>query len=322
MTERIVPTVVEGARAGLLAAFLALPTAVWAHAPEAGARAGTFVPWTFEPWVVGSLLVSGALYALGLHRLWRKAGRDRGVHGTQAAAFAAGWLVLVVALVSPLDALGGLLFSGHMVQHELLMVVAAPLLVMSRPLAVWTWGLPVTWRRAAGHCAASAPVAWLWRLLTYPPAAWALHGVALWAWHVPSAFEAALASNAIHALQHISFLFTALLFWWAPLGRAARTDSGASMLYLFTTMVHTGALGALLTLSPTLWYPAYAGSTAAFALDPLEDQQIGGLIMWIPAGIVYAIAALVLLAGWLRKSEIQTSKRERTVEPSIAAARV
>jgi putative membrane protein len=242
-----------------------------------------------------------------VRRLWRKAGRDRGVQRSRAAAFAAGWLVLVVALVSPLDALGGLLFSGHMVQHELLMVLAAPLLVLGRPLGVWAWGLPQRWRPWAGRCAAIAPVAWLWRLLTHPPTAWALHGLALWAWHVPVAFQAALASDALHSLQHASFLFTALLFWWGPLGRAARQDAGASLLYLFTTMVHTGALGALLTLSPTLWYPAYAGSTAAFGLDPLEDQQIGGLIMWIPAGLAYLAAGIAVLAGSLR--EVDAARR-------------
>jgi putative membrane protein len=283
----------------LVAAAAGLPACAWAHAPQA-CEAAASAGWTFDPLVVGALVLSGTLYAAGLHRLWRSAGRGRGVRRVQAAAFLGGWLVLAAALVSPIDALGSMLFSVHMVQHELLMVVAAPLLAASRPLAVWTWALPRAWRPWAGRCTKSLPVASLWRLVRYAPAAWALHALALWAWHVPAFFEAALASTAVHTLQHLSFFLSALLFWWAPIGRASRAGAGAAVLYLFTTMVHTGALGALLTLSPTLWYPWYAGCTAALGLEPLEDQQIGGLIMWIPAGLAYLAAALAILARALR----------------------
>jgi putative membrane protein len=224
----------------------------------------------------------------------------RGVSGWQAAAFAGGQLALVAALVSPLDALGTLLFSAHMVQHEILMVVAAPLLVIGRPLAVWTWGLPPRWRSGAGNAARLGPIAATWRVLTHPAVAWALHGVVLWAWHMPWLFEAALARPGVHTLQHTSFFASALLFWWAPLGSASRQGQGASMFYLFTTMVHTAALGALLTLSPALWYPAYASTSPAFGLDPLEDQQLGGLVMWVPAGLAYLAVGLALAARWLR----------------------
>ena len=272
-----------------------------AHAPDLPA-AGVpgSVPWTFEPWVLGLLLGGTALYAAGLRALWRRAGPGRGVDAWQAAAFAGGQLALVAALVSPFDALGSLLFSAHMVQHEILMVVAAPLLIIGRPLAVWAWGLPPRWRAGAGRAARLPPVAGCWRLATHPAVAWALHGVVLWAWHLPAFFEAALADAALHTLQHTSFFVTALLFWWAPLGSASRRRQGASMFYLFSTMVHTAALGALLTLSPALWYPSYAATAPAFGLDPLEDQQLGGLIMWVPAGLAYLAAGLALAARWLR----------------------
>jgi putative membrane protein len=194
---------------------------------------------------------------------------------------------------------GQSLFSAHMVQHEVLMVVAAPLLVIGRPLAVWVWGLPAAWRQPAARATRLPAVRGLWTFLTYAPAAWALHGIVLWAWHLPALFEAALRNPWVHTAQHLSFFFTALLFWWAPLGSRSQTGRGASMLYLFTTMVHTGALGALLTLSPTIWYPAYGPTAAALGVDPLEDQQLGGLVMWVPAGLAYLFAGIACAASAL-----------------------
>ena len=270
-----------------------------AHGPAA-LPAASPLPWSFEPWVLTCLALSLLLYAMGLARLWRKAGGPRGVGAWPAAAFAAGWLALCGAMVSPLDPLGHRLFSAHMVQHEVLMVVAAPLLVFGRPLAVWTWALPPGLRRQVGRAVQHPAVAHPWRVLSDATVAWALHGIVLWAWHLPAWFEAALASEAIHTLQHVSFFGSALLFWWAPLGAASRSGHGASMLYLFTTMVHTAALGALLTLAPTLWYPSYGPTAAALGFDPLEDQQLGGLVMWVPAGLAYLAAGLLVAARALR----------------------
>lgn len=257
------------------------------------------LPWSFEPWVIICLCASGALYAVGLLRLWAHAGAARGVSTVQMAAFAAGWLVLVLALVTPLDPLGSQLFSAHMVQHELLMIVAAPLLVLGRPLAVWTWALPFQWRRAAGHFF-HAP-AWRipWLIVTGPFVAWVLHALALWLWHLPSLFDAALSNEAVHALQHSAFLLTALLFWWSIFGSASRKERGIALLSLFTTMVHTGALGALLTLSKTPWYPSYFATAPIYGLNALEDQQLGGLIMWIPAGLIYIVCGLALASRWI-----------------------
>jgi putative membrane protein len=296
-------------------ACLAAAPLARAHVPDLPAGS-TEVPWTFEPWVVCLLLLGSALYAAGLRNLWRRAGMHRGVSVWQTAAFAGGQLAIIAALVSPLDALGTLLFSAHMVQHEILMVVAAPLLVIGRPLAVWTWGLPPRWRSGAGNATRLTPIAVAWRVLTHPAVAWALHGLVLWAWHMPSLFEAALARPGVHTLQHTSFFASALLFWWAPLGSASRPGQGASMFYLFTTMVHTAALGALLTLSPALWYPAYASTSLAFELDPLEDQQLGGLVMWVPAGMAYLTVGLALAARWLRDGGTARTSTGATSAPS------
>jgi putative membrane protein len=269
--------------------------------------------WSFEPWVVAPLALSATLYALGVARLWRHAGGLRGIGRRQVAAFAAGWVVLVIALVSPLDTLGASFFSAHMVQHELLMVVVAPLMVLGRPLAAWAWAFAPAQRQAIGRGLRVRWWASVWAWLTDPLAAWVLHALALWLWHVPRFFDAALANEGWHALQHASFLGTALLFWWAVLGRDARSrqNSGFALAYLFTTMLHTSALGALLTLAPTPWYEGYATTTALFGLGPLEDQQLGGLVMWIPGGFAYVAAGLVMVARLLGRP---------TLSPAIAAA--
>ena len=279
-----------------LALLLAAP-ATYAHGvlPETNS---TLPPWGAEPWVLALLMLSAVLYLMGFWRLWaRSRGGRRGLL-RQAGMYAAGWLTLTAALASPLDGIGSQLFSAHMLQHELLMIVAAPLLVLGRPLAVWLWALP---GRSAIAAAVRHPSIRLpWQFLTLPMVSWLLHAAALWAWHVPRLFEGALASSTMHGWQHTSFLASALLFWWAVLGDGDRAHRGGAMLYLFTTMLHTGALGALLTWSVTPWYPAYAGSVGLYGYDLLEDQQLGGLIMWIPGGLAYLIAGLALAAHWLQ----------------------
>jgi len=255
--------------------------------------------WNLEPWLLALLAASAALYCRGAMRLWKRAGHGRGITTAQALRFAAGWLVLVAALVSPLDAAGERWFALHMVQHELLMAIAAPLLVTARPLEAWTWALPQRWRRRVRTFTHSRGFGRAWAAITEPVGAWSLHALALWAWHVPAFFEAALADEGVHVLQHASFLGSALLFWWSVLGRRARAAEGVAFASLFTTMLHTGVLGALLTLAPSPWYPHYV-AIAGTGFTPLEDQQLGGLVMWMPAGLVYAACALALASTWLR----------------------
>jgi putative membrane protein len=136
----------------------------------------------------------------------------------------------------------------------------------------------------------------------------------LWAWHAPSLFQATLTSDWVHTAQHLSFLLSALFFWWAVLhertGDAAGMNRGMALLYVFTTAVHTSILGALLTFSPSVWYPAYSQTAPAWGLSALEDQQIGGLIMWVPAGLTYIFAAMLIFTAWLRESEWRVLQRE------------
>ena len=263
--------------------------------------------WSFEPLVVISLIITAVLFTIGLYRL-----KGRSIRTWEALCFAGGWLALFIALVSPVHAWGRVLFSAHMTQHEILMLVAAPLLVLGRPLIAFLWALPLNWARRLGNI---AKIVWLnraWRALTIPLVAWLVHAVALWIWHVPALFQATLYSETIHTLQHLSFLLSALLFWWALIhGPQGAMGYGAAVLYVFTTSVHSGALGALLTVAGSVWYPSYAPLTASWGLTPLEDQQLGGLIMWIPASLVYVIAGLALFAGWLREADLRATRRER-----------
>jgi len=282
-------------------ALLAAAGAAGAHVPAPNSAA----PIVLEvpAWLWACLAASLTLYGAGLGRLWRRAGRGHGIAQWRAGCFAAGWLALLVALASPLDPWSARLFSAHMLQHELLMVVASPLLVLGRPLAVWTFALTPRLRRACGGALRAAAWRRVWRLVTLPLAAWTLHALALWAWHAPAAFDAALRSETIHELQHASFLASALLFWWTVLG-VRHTAPGVPLVCVFTTMIHSGALGALLALSPRVWYLPYAASAAALGWDPLQDQQLGGLVMWAPAGVAYFVSGLMLAARLVRPAHL------------------
>jgi cytochrome c oxidase assembly factor CtaG len=274
----------------------------YAHAGEPPEPHDLWGAWSLDPGVVVPLALTALLFAAG-------AKRSRGVSASQAACFWLGWLVLAVALLSPLHRLGEALFSAHMAQHEFLMLLAAPLLVLSRPLIPILWGLPIRWRRALGQWSKKPLVTRSWFAVTRPAVAWCVHAAALWLWHAPRLFQATLTSDWIHSAQHISFLGSALLFWWSLFYAQGRTGYGSSVLYIFTTAVHTSILGALLTFSVAVWYPDYAPTTATWGVLPLEDQQIGGLIMWIPAGVVYLGAGLWLLALWLRESDNLANQR-------------
>jgi putative membrane protein len=276
-----------------------LPAQAWAHE---GADHVTpehiWSAWSFEPVVVLALTISGVLYLSGLLRMKQRPS------GMQILSFAAGWLAMMLTLLSPIHRLGSELFSAHMAQHELLMLIAAPLLVLGRLGVVMLWALPIEIRGRLGAWAKARPVAASWAAISAPAAAWLIHGATLWLWHLPALYQATLESEWVHAAQHSTFLFTALLFWWTLIhGRGGRMSYGAAVAYIFTTAVHTSVLGALLTCSSQLWYPIYDGRTMAFGLTALQDQQLGGLIMWVPAGLVYIAIGLWLFAGWLRESE-------------------
>ena len=239
------------------------------------------------------------LYLYGTLRLWRHAGTGRGIRPWQTAAYAAGWLSLAGALLSPLHWFGERLFTLHMVEHEIVMAISAPLLVLARAGGAFAWALPAALRRPVWRVGRIRPLRWAWNGLTAPLVATILHGAAIWVWHVPALFDATVLHVGIHRLQHLSFFVTALLFWWALL---RRSQPGPAAVHVFITMIHTGILGALLTFAPRVLYGAQTARSNLWGLTPLEDQQLAGLVMWVPAGTVYAGAALAFLALWVRRS--------------------
>jgi putative membrane protein len=260
--------------------------------------------------LAGSLAFFAATYGIGVAHVWRNAGVGRGISYLQLGAFAAGWFALAVALVSPLDEWADTLFVAHMVQHELLMVVAAPLIAFSSPMVALLWALPRSLRHRVVDIAHSPAIAVSWGTITAPATVWLLHGLTLWLWHLPSLFDAALEHEGIHAVQHLTFYLTAALFWWSLLhGRYGRSGYGVAVLYLFATGLHSGVLGALLALSPDVWYPAYASMNTRWGYTAVEDQQLAGLVMWIPAGLIFVIGGLAFFAGWLQESERRAGAR-------------
>ncbi len=261
-------------------------------------------PRALSPWdlaALGALVVIGVLYARGALTLRRRGGAGR---RCELIAFAVGWGTLVLSILPPLDSLSIQFFSVHMIQHELMMLVGAPLLIFGRPLQRCVAGLPGVLKSVAARALQGRPMSSTWHMLTAPLVAWTLHGLAIWVWHMPALYDAAVGNEGIHALQHAMFVGTLALFWWGMLyGRYGRAGYGAAVFYVFLTVVHTGILGAMVTFAPTPLYPIYAAPAAAHGIDPLVDQQRAGLLMWIPAGLVMTLLGLALFAAWLGESE-------------------
>jgi putative membrane protein len=260
--------------------------------------------WTFEPITLGMMTFGVAAYALGVRAAWRQGGVGASVGPWQVAAFTCGILTLVVALISPLVWLAKALFSAHMTQHEILMLVAAPLLVFGQPLLAMFWAVPARWRLPIARTVRGPVARSAWRWLTSPVTVFLLHGGVLWLWHMPLLFEWALHSEGVHAIQHSTFIGTAALFWWSMAhGRYGRAGYGVGVLFVFLTALHSALLGALLTVAPSTWYRSYETAAAMRRVDALADQQLAGLVMWVPSGVIFVVIGLALVAAWLGESE-------------------
>jgi cytochrome c oxidase assembly factor CtaG len=220
---------------------------------------------------------------------------------------------VALALVSPVDRVATALFSVHMVQHLLLLMIAPPLLTLGEPVLVCLWAFPIGARRRLGRVWRRAhTLRRLRHLVTIPVAVWLLHAAAVWVWHFPDLYDRALRDTGTHVGEHVSFLATALLFWWLLTDRRARRrlGVGGAILYLFTAALSDTLLGAALTFSRRPWYAAHWGTTVPWGLTPLEDQQLAGLLMWVPAGLVYLGALAPLIVSALSGAEAPADARE------------
>src|SRR5688500_1857116 len=272
--------------------------AAWAHEAE-GAIA--YRPSSWDMAVMVLLVAAGAMYLIGTLQLSRRGARVRTV---ERAAFWIGWCAMVAAVAPPMDGAAAEAFSSHMAQHEMLMLIGAPLVIVGRPILPWLWALPDRFRPVAAGGLQSSVLSPVWRALTLPALAWAIHGAVVWLWHLPALYEAALHSEAVHAAQHATFVGTAVLFWWGLVyGRYGRAAYGAAVLYVFATLVHTGLLGAMFTLSDRPFYPLYVEQAVTAGVDAVDDQRLAGLYMWVPSGIVLTFLGLALFAAWLSEAE-------------------
>lgn len=274
-----------------------------AHAPVDPARIWT--SWAFDPVLVVALVAAGWLYARGVHRLWAR-GAGRGVRARQVVAYYGGLALVAVALMSPVEALASSLVSGHMGQHLLLLVPAPLLVVYAAPGLVLATGLPAGVRRALGSI--RRPVNVVGRFLAVlsgAAVAVVIHATAMWAWHLPGPYEVAVANDFLHALEHASFLSTALLFWAIVVQPRARRRAAYPIALVSALVVWmlSGGLGALLTFSSSPLYPALAHHAADWGLSPLADQQLAGAVMWVPAGFAYLVAMAVLFVRWMDSLE-------------------
>ena len=279
------------------------------------------------PLIVACLIAALLGYALGLRRLGAsRAARMLSV--SRRAAFAGGIATVVVALFSPLDDLVDRSFAAHMVQHLLLMMIAPPLLVWGRPAMAWLCAFPLRARQGIGHAWTGTPgMLRTFRFLTRPLVAYVLASAALWFWHLPRPYDWALRNEGIHVLEHACLFATSLAFWslvLEPYG-SRRMSYGTTLLFVATFGVQTGFLGALLTFARHPLYAAYANTVGLSGITPLEDQQLAGLIMWIPASIVQLWTVCVLIVAWLESAERKAqanARRSRRAERNAQPANV
>jgi len=213
--------------------------------------------------------------------------------------------MLFIFLISPLDGLDDQLFSAHMAQHMVLMMVAPPLLVFGRPTLAWLWAFPLPARRLIGQTWTRTGLRHFVHEIGAPPVIWILCSAALWFWHLPAPFAWSLASEPVHALEHICFFGTSLAFWSLVLEPLAkrRIGYGLTIIFVVTFGLQMGLIGALLTFAGHPLYAAYSLTTEQWGLSPLEDQQLGGLSMWIPASLIHLTTLGVLVAAWMRQDE-------------------
>jgi putative membrane protein len=267
--------------------------------------------------------MAGWAYGRGVRSLWHGGGIGRGVRPWRASAFGLGLVAIAAALVSPLDAAADHLLSAHMAQHLLLMVVAGPLLIVGSPVLAMSRVLPERWRHGLHRLGRSRAIRVGSRWLTNPIASLLLVTAILWTWHVPSLYEAAVEDPALHLVEHASFLGTALLFWWVALQPSGprRLPRGADVLYVFVGALQSGALGSLFTFASSPVYSLYTHRTAALGLSALTDQQLAGLLMWIPSFVVSLLAAGALFVAWLRASEREARRADRRAQPSRPTSR-
>jgi putative membrane protein len=254
-----------------------------------------FTQWDI-PWIVTSALALAALiYMRGWLRIRRT--RRQQFHAWRLATFLGGIFALFVAVASPLDTFSESLLFMHMAQHYVLMSIAPPLIVLGAPVVPMLRGLPPWIIRLLKPLFVAHVFHAAGQFLTRPRVAWLAMNTAYIGWHIPRAYEFALASENWHNFEHACFFFTNLMFWW-PIIRPRPSHSGHSCwllvpYLLLADMVNTG-VSAFLCFSGRLLYPSYGEIPRAFGLSALNDQVAAGAFMWVCGSMVYLIPAVLI----------------------------
>ncbi len=258
--------------------------------------------WNWQPSIILGTVVIIALYLYAVGPLRVKYRLGEPVKTSQAVAFLLGVNSIFLVLFSPLDRLGDdYLFSAHMLQHLVLTIVGPPLMLVGMP----DWLIkPVLRNRLILRVA---------KFLTNPFVAFTLYNVDFWLWHAPPLYDATLVNEFLHVQEHMIFIVLSLIYWWpvfSPLKEGLpRLSIGGQILYIFLGGMPTVALGAGLTFAPPLYTP-YIYAPRVWGISPAMDQQLGGLIMWVPANIAYIIVASVLFLRWMLAQEAKQRAAE------------
>ena len=270
-----------------------------------------WLAWSADPTALIGIPLAAILYARGLRSLERRRIHDK----RRTAAFYIGLIALFIALVSPLDALSDELFLAHMGQHMLLMFFAVPAIQIGAPVIPLMRGIPRPLRKRVAIPIFKSPfVRSALRNLFRPLIAWPLFIGVILGWHFPLTYEAALKNEAVHLFEHLTFALGAYLWWWNVIDPAplrASLSYLARVPFVFITIVPTFVLGAFLTFAPNPFYPHYELTAPAYGITALEDQEIGGIIMWIPGSFVVAAALLLSLYYAVRHEQQLQLARER-----------
>jgi cytochrome c oxidase assembly factor CtaG len=259
-----------------------------------------------------ALLIVLYLYAVGpLRKRYQLADA---VKRGQVIFFVVGMLVMFVALASPLDELGDeYLFSAHMVQHLLITLVAPPLLLLGTP----GWLLQPLLRKRV--------LLRIGKVLTHPFVAFFLFNINFWLWHAPPLYNETLANENVHIFEHMLFIVTAVIYWWpilSPVEELPRLSLGGQVLYLFLSGMPSVALGAGLTFIPPLYSPYIQQPIRAWGISPATDQQLGGLIMWVPVNIIVIVIVSILFIRWMQAQDEKQRLQEAQMDDEEALEEV
>jgi putative copper resistance protein D len=235
----------------------------------------------------------------------------------RAACFLFGLGAILLALSSPIERYEGILFSVHMVQHMLLELVAAPLLLMGAPVTLALRAASPSVRRSLLAILHSRALG----AITFPLVTWIVFAAVNWGWHFSSLYDQALENDALHYLQHATFLGAALLFWWpivaADPGRWRLPHAGR-LFYLFLAMPQNSFLGVALMSAPTVLYEHYLTNLRAWGPTALADQGVGGILMWVMGDVVFLVAMGAVVASWARHEDRQTARLDKRLDAERA----